>query len=145
MTRRLGSAALAAVALAGFVAAVVPQHAASLALLAAGTLVVVAATYVLVLAGPLVTADPPRSAVDALPAAGAPSLDPQGLRDARRDLVARTTSGAVPAPVRDRLAMVGIDAPVGASTGTRSDPAGVASLVNRLLDGEHDAPYGGAR
>jgi hypothetical protein len=141
--RRLGSAALAAVALAGAVAAIVPQHGASLALLAGGTIVVVAAVFVLVLAGPLVTGGPPRTVLDIEPSGGAPALEPHGLSDARRDLAARTAPGSVPAAVADRLAAAGIPATAGA--GGRSDPAAVAAIVHRLLDGEHLAPDGGPR
>lgn len=148
MIRRLGSAALAAVALAGMVAVVVPQHAASLVLLSAGTLVVVAAAFLLVLAGPLVTADRPTTALDVEPAAGVPPLEPQGLRDARRDLATWATPGSLPAPVRRRLLAAGVDLPsfddADASTGPTSDAAAVAVLVDRLLD-EQLAPHGGLR
>lgn len=92
MIRRLASAALAALALGGAVTALVPQHAASLLLLAAGTLVVVVATFLLVLAGPLVTAEPVATALDLTPGPGAPTLEPQGLRDARRRLAAGSLS-----------------------------------------------------
>ena len=146
MIRRLGSAALAAVALAGVVATIVPQHAASLALLAAGTLVVVAAAFLLVLTGPLVAARPPATALDVARTAGAPSLEPQGLRDARRDLAARATPGSLPAAVRDRLLAAGVDPPALADTsgGPTSDPAAVAALVDRLLD-DDPTPHGGHR
>lgn len=148
MIRRLGSAALAAVSLAGVVVAIVPQHAASLVLLTAGTLVVVAAAFLLVLAGPLVTADQPTTALDVERAAGAPALEPQGLRDARRDLAGRSAPGSVPAAVRDRLLAAGVDLPPLADTGARttSDPAAVAVLVGRLLDEPAPlAPPGGHR
>ena len=136
MIRRLGSAALAAVALAGSVAVLVPQHAASLVLLTAGTLVVVAAAFLLVLAGPLVTADRPTTALDVARATGAPSLEPQGLRDARRDLAARTVPGVLPAVVRDRLRAGGLGVPASTDAGASptSDPVAVAALVDRLLD-----------
>lgn len=139
MTRRLVPVVLAAIALAGAVAAVVPQHAASLALLAAGTVVVVSAVFLLLLAGPLVTATHPVTALDVAPGAGAPTLDPQGLRDARRDLAARHAPGSLPAPVRERLVRAGLLDPSDRPTsGTTADPAGAAELVHRLLD-EHDA------
>lgn len=118
MIRRLGSAALAAVALAAAATTLVPQHAASLLLLAAGTLVVVAAAFLLVLAGPLVTAEAPTTALDVGPGPGAPTLEPQGLRGARRDLAARAAA----------------------------DPAATAALVRQLLDDpDHVAPHGGHR
>lgn len=135
MTRRLVSVALAAVALAGGFAAVVPQHAASLALVAAGTVVVVSAVFLLLLAGPLATAAHPVTALDVAPRAGAPALDPQGLRDARRDVAARHAPGSLPAPVRDRLVRAGLlDPSDPPATGTTADPAGTAELVHRLLD-----------
>lgn len=107
MIRRLGSAAAAAVAVAGAAAAFVPQHVASLALLAAGTLVVVAAGYLLVLSAPLVAAEAPVTSLDVAPGPGAPTLEPQGLRNARRDLAARR----------------------------RADPDATAELVRTLLEG----------
>jgi hypothetical protein len=116
--RRLGSATLAVVALGAALTTLLPQHAASFLLLAAGTLVVVAAAFVLVLAGPLVTAVAPVTALDVGPGPGAPTLEPQGLRHARRDLAARATT----------------------------DPAATAELVRRLLDDpDHVAPHGGHR
>lgn len=146
MIRRLGSAALAAVALAGVVVAIVPQHAASLVLLAAGTVVVIAAGFLLLLTGPLVTADRPTTALDVARAAGAPSLEPQGLRDARRDLAGRTAPGSLPATVRDRLLAAGFDLPAAAPTGASptSGPGAVAALVDRLLD-EDPTPHGDLR
>ena len=118
MIRRLGSAALAVMALGAAGTTLVPQHAASLLLLAAGTLVVVAATFLLVLAGPLVIAEAPATALDVGPGPGAPALEPQGLRDARRDLAARAAA----------------------------DPAATAALVRQLLDDpDHVAPHGGHR
>lgn len=147
MTRRLASVALAAAALAGGVASVLPQHAASLALLAAGTVVVVAAMFLLLLAGPLVTAEHPVAALDVAPGSGAPALDPQGLRDARRDLATRHAAGSLPAPVHERLVRAGLLEPSGPAPGTLVDPAGAAELVHRLLD-ERDhfaAPHGGTR
>lgn len=147
MTRRLGSCALAAVAVAATVAVVVPQHAASLALLAAGTVVLVAGVFLLVLAGPLVITDRPVTALDVAPGPGAPRLDPQGLRDARRDLAARTTPGSLPKPVHDRLVTAGVLSPGPApATGAAVDPAAAARRVHRLLD-EPDplASHGGHR
>lgn len=98
MNRRLRSVAVAAVALAGAGATVVPQHAASLAVLAAATVAVVAAAFLLVLAGPLVTAERPATALDGVaPRSRASALDPQGLRDSRRDLAARGDGALTPA------------------------------------------------
>lgn len=148
MNRRLASVCVAAAALAGGVATVLPQHAASLALLAAGTVVVVAAAFLLLLAGPSVAADAPVTALDVAPGAGAPALDPQGLRDARRDLTARHAPGSLPAPVHERLVRAGLLTPAGPQpSGTAVDPARTAQLVHRLLD-EHvprTAPHGGPR
>ena len=143
MIRRLGSSALAALALGSGAAVLVPQHAASLLLLAAGTLVVVAATFLLVLAGPLVTAEQPATALDVGPGQGAPTLEPQGLRDARRDLSARTAPGSLPSPVRERLLAAGVTA---ASTVASGQGTTVAALGHRLLDDpEPIAPHGGHR
>jgi len=158
--RRLASVAAAAAAIAGAAAVVVPQHAASLASLAAGTVAVVAAIFLVVLAGPLVSAAPSGStlAVGGERAAPAP-LDPQGLRDARRDL-SSPAGAALPAPVHRRLraaaerrlAAHGVDlddavrAPglLGATTWrqlaepaaprTGTDRAAVASATARILD-----------
>lgn len=132
MIRRLGSAALGSIALAGAVAAAVPQHAASLALLAAGTLVVVAAAFVLLLAGPLVMGERPHTALDVSPAPGAPPLEPHGLRAARRDLEAPIGVGSLPPAVRDRLAAAGLDPTLAWATGGTA--GAVAALVNRVLD-----------
>lgn len=143
MIRRLRSAMAAAVGLAAVGAVLVPQHAASLALLAGGTLVVVAAGYVLVLSGPLVAAEPPVTGLDVEPGAGAPTLEPQGLRDARRDLAARTQAGSLPGAVHDGLVAAGVlaaSAPRPA-LGESADPAAAAALVHRLLDDT----FGGTR
>lgn len=94
MIRRVGSVAVGAAATAGTAVALVPQHAASLAVLATATVAVVVAGFVLVLAGPLVAARPPAWPGRGSPPGAPPPLDPQGLRDARR-AVAR---GAGPAP-----------------------------------------------
>ena len=147
MIRRLASAALAALALGAAVAVVLPQHAASLALLAAGTVTVVAATFLLLLAGPLVTADRPTTPLDGERSAGAPTLEPQGLRDARRDLAARAAPGSVPAAVRDRLAAAGVVVPSEPpAAGARPDAPAVAALVEVALDHpDHLAPHGGTR
>ena len=136
MIRRLRAAVAAAVALAGAGAVLVPQHATSLALLAAGTVVVVAAAYLLVLSGPLVATTPPVTALDVGPGPGAPTLEPQGLRDARRDLAARAEAGSLPGPVHDRLVAAGVlpaSAPRPAAGGT-AGPVTAAALVHRLLD-----------
>lgn len=123
MNRRLRSVAVAAAALAGAGAAVVPQHAASLAVLAAATVAVVAAAFLLVLAGPLVTADRPRTALDGVTArSAAPALDPQGLRDARRDLAARGDGRLTPA-VHRRL-RAGVTLRLTAHAVDLDDPAG---------------------
>lgn len=168
MTRRLASVLAAAATLAGTVAVVVPQHAASLVALAGGTVVVVLAVFLLVLAGPLATAEQPRSALDGHAVTGAPSLDPQGLRDARRDLAGRS-AGSLPPAVRERLLVaselhlhrLGIDvhdagahggAPLHPATWTLLttppppghvvDPERCAATVHRTLD-ELDALTGG--
>jgi hypothetical protein len=142
MTRRLLSASIAAVALAGAGAAVVPQHAASLVLVASGTVVVVAAVFLLVLAGPLVTSERPVSALDVAPGAGAAPLDPHGLRDARRDLAARHAPGSLPPPVHDRLAAAGVvPASPPPAPGTAVDRTAAAALVHHVLD-RPDAPAG---
>lgn len=141
MNRRLFAASLAAAALAGAGAALVPQHAASLVLLASGT-VVVAAVFLLVLAGPLVTGERPVSALDVVPGAGAAPLDPHGLRDARRDLAVRHVPGLLPPPVHDRLAAAGVlPASPPPPPGTTVDRDAAAALVHRVLDGP-DAPTG---
>ncbi|HEX4901503.1 MAG TPA: hypothetical protein VFV42_01750 [Acidimicrobiales bacterium] len=93
MIRRIGAVAVAASVVAGLGTVIVPQHAASLAAVAAATVAVVAATFLLVVAGPLVAAPPP-----AWPGAGGragtpPPLDPQGLRDARREVARRLAAG----------------------------------------------------
>lgn len=163
MIRRLGPVALSTVAVAGVAVAVVPQHAASLAALAAATVVVVLALFLLVLAGPLVTADPPSTALDVPRAGHAPGLDPQGLRDARRDLAGRCREGALPPAVWERLVVaavlrlqrcgVDIDSPATRDqgrallrpdtwsllvspprSGTAAAPAAVAATVHRTLD-----------
>lgn len=163
MIRRLGPVALSAVAVAGAAVAVVPQHAASLAALAAATVVVVLALFLLVLAGPLVTTEPPATALDAPPPGHVPGLDPQGLRDARRDLAGRGQHGALPPAVWERLVVaavlrlqrcgVDIDSPATRDqgrallrpetwsllvspprSGATSDPARVATTVHRTLD-----------
>jgi hypothetical protein len=176
VNRRLRSIAAAAAALAGAGTAVVPQHAASLAVLAAATVAVVAAAFLLVLAGPLVTAERPRTTLDGAAARSkAPSLDPQGLRDARRDLAARGDGTLTPAVHRRlragatlRLAALGVDlddaagqqhartllGPASAGLLLGSPPAGAevdarrtARTVHRTLD-ELDAlvpPLGGRR
>lgn len=147
MNRRLRAAAVAAAALASATATVLPQHAASLVLLAAGTVVVVAAAFLLVLAGPLVAAPRPATALDVAPGAGAPPLDPQGLRDARRDLASRHAPGSLPAPVHDRLVAAGVlPAPDGSPPpGTAVDAATASALVHRLLDGPAAGAPGGSR
>lgn len=164
MNRRLAPVAAAAVAVAGAVTAVVPQHAASLVLLAATTVLVVLALFLLVLAGPLVTAESPRTALDRGSAScAAPALDPQGLRDARRDLGQRHRSGQLPRAVRERLVAaarlrlqhrgIDLDAPggreqaqalLGSATwalladrpapGSTVAPAATAATVHRTLD-----------
>lgn len=163
MTRRLVPVVLSSVAVAGIAVVVVPQHAASLAALAAATVVVVLALFLLVLAGPLVTAEPPTTALDAPPGGRAPGLDPQGLRDARRDLTGRCRDGALPPPVWERLVVaavlrlqrcgVDVDDPATREqgrallrpatwallvtppgAGTALDPAGAAATVHRTLD-----------
>lgn len=135
MIRRLRSAAVAAMALAGAAAALVPQHAASLASLAAGTLVVVAAAYLLVLSGPLASAAPPVTSLDES-GAGAATLEPQRLREARRDLHARRAAGSLPTAVHERLVAAGIlpTSTAAPAPGTTTDAAGAAALVHRLLD-----------
>lgn len=142
MNRRLLSASIAAAALTGVGMAVVPQHAASLVLLASGTVVVVAAVFLLVLAGPLVTAERPVSALDVVPGVGAAPLDPHGLRDARRDLAVRHAPGSLPLPVHDRLAAAGaLPASPPPLPGTTVDRVSTAALVHQVLDGP-DAPTG---
>jgi len=91
--RRVASTAVAAAAAAGLVTAVVPQHAASLAVLAAATVAAVTAVLLLAVTGPLVAARPPAWPVGA-ERRGAPPLDPQGLRDARRAVAAHVRAGA---------------------------------------------------
>lgn len=163
MNRRLVPVALAALVVAGTAAAVVPQHAASIAALAAATVVVVLALLLLVLAGPLVTAEPPTTALDGLPPGRAPALDPQGLRDARRDLAGRRAAGSLPPAVWERLVVaavlrlqrcgIDIDSPstreqgrvllapgtwallvTPPAPGTTADAAGAAATVHRTLD-----------
>ncbi len=163
MIRRLQAVVAAAVAVAAVAAVVVPQHAASLALLAAGTVVVVLAVFLLVLAGPLVTGEHPATALDASPGTGAPGLDPQGLRDARRDLAGRAQASSLPPAIWERLVVAGVlrlqrrgididnprtraegEALLSAATwallasppraGSAVDPARVASIVHRTLD-----------
>lgn len=148
MIRRLGSASVAAAALGGAITSLVPQHAASLLLLAAGTLVVVAAAFLLVLAGPLVTTGPPATALDVAPGRAAPTLEPQGLRDARRDLSARAGVGSLPRSVHQRLLAAGVAALPPPDSGQGSAVAAdvVAALVHRLLDDpDHTVPEGGHR
>lgn len=163
MNRRLLPVALAALAVAGAATAVVPQHLASLVVLAAATVVVVLALLLLVLAGPLVTTEPPTSPLDGTPAGRVPALDPQGLRDARRDLASRRRVDALPPAVWERLVVaavlrlhrcgVDVDSPstreqgrallrpgtwsllvTPPAPGPTADPAGVAAIVNRTLD-----------
>lgn len=167
MTRRLASVVAAAAALAGMVASVVPQHAASVVALAGGAVVVVLAVFLLVLAGPLAVAEQPRSDLDGSAVPGASRLDPQGLRDARRDLAGRS---AVPSPlaVRERLLVaaelhlqrLGTDVDEARAHGAllrpatwtllttpsppgqMADPERTAAVVHRTLD-ELDALTGG--
>lgn len=163
MNRRLLSVALAAVAVAGLSTAVVPQHLASLVVLAAATVVVVLALFLLVLAGPLVTTAPPTTALDGVAAGRVPALDPQGLRDARRDLGGRRRAEQLPPAVWERLVVaavlrlqrcgVDVDSPstraqgrallrestwsllvTPPAAGTTADAAGAAAIVNRTLD-----------
>lgn len=101
MSHRLVSVAVAALAVAGAGAAVFPQHVATLAVLATATVAVVAAGFLLVLAGALLSARPaPWSGTSLL--STVPPLDPHGLRDARRDLAARR-DGTIPPAVHHRL------------------------------------------
>lgn len=163
MNRRLVPVVLAALAVAGTAVAVVPQHAASIAALGAATVVVVLALLLLVLAGPLVTTEGPTTALDGLPPGQAPALDPQGLRDARRDLAGRGAAGSVPPAVRERLVVaaalrlqrcgIDLDSPntrdhgrallapgtwallvAPPAPGTTADAAGAAATVHRTLD-----------
>lgn len=163
MNRRLLAVTLAAVTVAGAAAAVVPQHAASVAALAAATVVVVLALLLLVLAGPLVTAEPLTTALDGVPAGRAPALDPQGLRDARRDLAGRRGAGALPPAVWERIVVaavlrlqrcgIDVDSPstreqgrallhpstwallvTPPAPGSTVDAAGAAAIVHRTLD-----------
>lgn len=163
MNRRIYSVALAAVVVGGVAAMVVPQHTVSIARVLATAVAAVAGGCLLAAVGPLVSREAPRTALDSMPRAGAPPLDPHGLRDARRDLGRPCARGSVPRPVWDRLVVrarmqleeIGhdLDDPrsqdavadrvpdrtirlLGAPPphGDHRDPAGAAALVHRTLD-----------
>lgn len=103
MTRRLVAFALAAVAVAGIGTAVVPQHAWSIARVAAVAVVVLAGALVLSAVAALGSDDPEPTALDGRPPGRVTPLDPHGLRDARRDLHRDRNDGSVPRPVWVRL------------------------------------------
>lgn len=107
MIRRVVALAAASGAVAAMAVVVVPQHAASALALAGAAVVVVLAVSALVLAGPLVEREVPVTELDVGDAPGAPTLEPAGLRDARRDL---TLPGGrpVPRPVWERLAVAAV-------------------------------------
>jgi len=156
--RRLASVAVAAAAIAGAGAAVVPQHAATLVVLGVATVAVVAAGFLLVLAGPLVSNRPEPWPAPGAATSPVPVLDPQGLRDARRDLAGRSDGGLPPAVHRRlraaaerRLADLGLDladeraprllgataevlAAAPATPTTAGHPLAAAVAAHRLLD-----------
>lgn len=145
MNRRIGLAAMAALAMAGLVIVLIPQHATSVLRLAAATVTAITAGLVLAAVGPVVAREPTTSALDQLPATVVPPLEPHGLRDARRDIDRPTAPGSVPPSVRRRLVDVlharGVsdaDLPVQLTAvppaGSGRDPEGVARIVNQVLD-----------
>ncbi len=154
MNRRIGLAALAAMAVTGVVIVLLPQHAVSLVRIGATTVTVTSAGLVLAAVGPVVAREPETSALDQLPATGVPPLEPHGLRDARRDLDRPTAPGSVPAAVRRRLldalhargvADADLPQPLTAvpPAGSGRDPAGVARVVNEILDTAEQGPRHG--
>lgn len=163
MNRRILSFSLAAACVAGIAVAVVPQHAWSIARVAAATVTTLAGATVLVAVGTFTRHDPEHGALDRPSTGEVPPLDPHGLRDARRDLDHPTAPGSVPPVVRERLqaaAMLrlqaaGVDVGSGRSRdearhlvspgtwsllsrpptpGDRRDAGNVAAIVNHTLD-----------
>lgn len=103
MNRHLVAAAAAAVALAGGVILVVPQHAVSILRLFAGSVVVAAGALVLSAVAPYVAATPAETALDRTARRRVDTLDPHGLRDARRDLGRGAAPDGIPTEVWQRL------------------------------------------
>lgn len=154
MNRRIGLAGMAALAVAGVVIVLLPQHATSLLRLAAATVTAITAGLVLAAVGPVVAREPTTSALDQLPANAVPPLEPHGLRDARRDIDRPTAPGSVPPSVRRRLVDVlhagGVadaDLPVELTAvppaGSGRDPQGVARIVNQVLDAADQGTHHG--
>ncbi len=153
MNRRIVVALMATSVMGGVVVALLPQHATSIARVGATTVAAFTAALVLAAVGPVVARDPEPTALDHLPPVGASPLDPHGLRDARRDLDRPTAPGGVSPAVRDRL-LECIETshpefPIPSvldrtpAAGSGRDPAGVATIVNRILDDvEQGAPNG---
>jgi hypothetical protein len=140
VNRRIAASAAAAAVLVGMALVVVPQHGWSAARVGAVAVAVTAGGLVLLAVAPAVHREPPASELDRRASAGAPPLDPHGLRDARRDLGRPAAAGSVPRPVHDRLVgaaavrfqHLGIDPETGRGRGA------VATLVRsatvQLLD-----------
>lgn len=103
MTRRLGSFALAAVVVAGVVTAVFPQHAWSIARVAAVAVAALSGAVALAAVGALSADDPEPTALDRSSAGRPAALEPHGLRDARRDLDRVRHPGGLPRSVQQRL------------------------------------------
>ena len=163
MNRRIASTAVAAVALFGVTIVIVPQHGWSAARVLAVAVAVVTGALVLLAIGPFVRREAPSTALDQRAVAGAPPLDPHGLRDARRDLARPSAPGSVPPDVWDRLVVaatmrlhhvgIDVDTPRGLDQmaavldpdvvallateprrGAGRDPDEVAAIVHRTLD-----------
>lgn len=103
MNRRLVAVATAALALAGGTIFVAPQHTVSVLRLFAGSVVVMAGALVLSAVAPYVAETPAETALDRTARRRVDTLDPHGLRDARRDLGRAAAPGGIPAEVWQRL------------------------------------------
>lgn len=145
MNRRIAVAALAGAVVSGLVVVVLPQHATSIVRVGASTVTAIAAALVIAAVAPVVAREPTTSALDHVPTPGASPLDPQGLRDARRDIDRPTAPGSVPSAVRrrlvealrvrglpdERLPAILTDEP---RPGSGRDAPAVSQLVNEILD-----------
>lgn len=106
MNRQLVSIGLAAAVVWGVAVALVPQHAVTALRVVLVAAVLVVGTSVLAAIGAVTRHERRRTPLDAAASGPAPSLDPQGLRDARRDLGRPHAEGRLPIPVWNQLQAV---------------------------------------